>query len=238
MIRSIYIKNTCLLICCALFFAIIIFISNANAGMCLMDTDEFLSEIKKLANSKKINSDRENLLYSLLCLYFEVEYLDMDYGKPLPIESLRSHSDEIKEKVREIVSPLMRHDSEEVKCSASAALAYYGWKESYDTLMSCNKIMPALQGYSAGKERQVRMKAIVLSIQGDERAIPWIIEQFKSVNKRYKKKYQFGSPAKLTFLNSLEAMGSKSIIPFLEGVVKNDRSAEVRARAQSILNKI
>jgi len=96
---------------------------------------------------------------------------------------------------------------------AAEALAYYQWSGSYEYLASC-----PCQG--------TEPRAILYAVLGDQRAVPWIIEQYQIVSNRYRTKPQFGYQAKMTFLNALYHLASLESLPFIEEVVNMIRTKD------------
>lgn len=111
------------------------------------------------------------------------------------------------------------------RCFTAEALAYYRWENSYDYLTDCDNDRPG-------------RKAIVYAILGDKRAIPWIIEQYKKLDNKYRKNPIQSHSQKMTFLNALYHLASAESLPFIEEVIANPKPKEIKARAIKVKERI
>ncbi len=200
----------------------------AVGGECLGAQEEYLNEIKQRITSVS-EKDKEIIRYNLSCLRGEVGYLAMGYeyfASPTAIARIRKANKKTKSLAYEILPGLLRHKDRDIRCSAARSLAFYAWSESFDSMTECD------ENYAP------RTKAILFAILGDKRAVPWIIRQYKIVEKKYRTKPIFSYPDKMTYLNALYHLADPVSLPFIESVIKNPKPEKIRMRAVKVRQRI
>ena len=199
-------------------------------GECLEPKNDTLERLRGLDPSSE--ADRYQYYSNTGCLYsglFEWMTSYKAFATPKAISLIRKENESTTERVYHILPPLLQSPFPEVRCEAARALAYYGWKESYEYLISC--------------DRDYQRTAILLAILGDERGKEWIIDKYKKL---------FGDPqtgkdgpesqevvGKWVLLNALYHFASPDVLPFINGVIASSKkNYDVRSRALVVRKRI
>jgi hypothetical protein len=199
----------------------ILIVSRSFAGECLDCKEDYLKAISKVDPK----SDRPEVGYEIHCLYHWVTYLEMGYeyfASPTAIRKIQKENESTKDLAYKVLPKFLESPSPHIRCNASKALAYYGWPRSYEYLMRC---------------KGTTDKAILFGILGDRRAIPWVIEQFKRVDKRYRNPMS-GYSYKMIYLNALYHLASPEILPFINETIKDPRPEKIKPRAEKVRDRI
>jgi hypothetical protein len=213
----------------------ILIASRSFAGECLGCKEDYLKAISK-ADPK---SEHPGIRYEMECLYHQVVYLKMGYeyfASPTAIKKIQKENEPTKDLAYEVLPKFLESPSPHIRRSAIEALAYYGWPESFEYLMK-------LEHKSKGGDYRETIsfschKAIPFAILGDKRAIPWIIGEFKKVDKMYRSRPMFSYPSKMTYLNALYHLASPEILPFINEVIKNPKPKKIKSRAKKVRSRI
>lgn len=193
---------------------------SGNAGECLDSPENYLQELSN------VNIHEEQI--SIFCLYHCVVYFEMGYqhfASSAVIDKIIKETGSSRKQAFEVLPKFLRSKSSTNRCFAAEALAYYRWENSYEYLTDCDNDRPG-------------RKAIIYAILGDKRAIPWIIEQYKILDKKYRKNPIQSYSQKMTFLNSLYHLASSEAMPFIDDVIANPRPKEIKERAQKVKERI
>ncbi len=200
----------------------------ALAGECLDSPREYLERLERRIPAEG-EDGRGTILFNLYCLRSKVDYLAMGYeyfASPTAIDKIHGENRETRPAAYRILPPLLRSKDPEIRCSAARTLAFYGWPESYPSLRACE------DGDLA------KTDAILHAILGDKRAIPWIIERYRAVEKKYRTKPMFSYPEKMTYLNALYHLADPESLPFIEGVIEHPKPEKIRERAIKVKERI
>jgi hypothetical protein len=206
-----------------LFFILLLLIiaPSSFAGECTEGSEFYF---KTLA-AADIDKDQSNLI---LCLCNKVNYYILGYeyfASPTALDKINKENEPIRKMVWGTLPKFLKSKSEINRCAATQALAYYKWPGSYEYLTVCENIDP---------ER----KAISYAVLGDKRAIPWVIGQYKNIDSLYKKNPQQSYPQKMTYLNALYHLASPESLPFIEEIINNPASKEIKERATKVKKRI
>jgi len=194
------------------------------AGECIECREHYASVIAQADPS----SDDPGVRHAIYCLFHFVRYLDMGYeyfASPTAIPRIQKENESTKDLIWQTLPPFL--DSPYYRGNAAKALAYYRWPDSFRYLMECEVCETALT-----------CKAILFAILGDKRAIPWIIEQFQKVDRKYRSRPRFSYNTKMTYLNALYHLASPEILPFISRVIENPRPEKIRPRAEKVRDRI
>jgi hypothetical protein len=126
----------------------------------------------------------------------------------------------------DILPALLQHEDQDIRCSAARNLAFYAWPDSFEYLLACEE------------SDAPHKTAILFAILGDKRAIPWIIQQYKLIEKKYTTKPIFSYPEKMTYLNALYHLADPKSLPFIESVINNPKPEKIKARAMKVKQRI
>lgn len=192
----------------------------ANAGECLDSPENYLTQL--------VNADINEEQGDIFCLYSDVVYFEMGYehfASPTVINKIRNETESSKKQAVEVLPKFLKSTSSKNRCFAAEALAYYRWAPSYEYLADCDEDRPG-------------RKAIVYAILGDKRAVPWVIQQYEKLDKKYQKKPKQSYSQKMDLLNSLYHLASSESLPFVEDVIANPKPKEVKARAIKVKKRI
>lgn len=204
------------------------FVKKAFIGECLYSKEEYLNELAKL--NPEDSSSVYNSAYgseSIYCLYSNLNYLVMGYEYFVSVsalEKIKSENESTKELAYKILPKFLKSNDESIKRDAAFALAYYGWENSYNYILS-----------SDGGTQE---KAILYAILGKKSCIGWIIEQYKKIDKTYSKNPIFSYPDKMTYLNCLYHLASPESLKFVNEIISNPKPLKIKSRAELVRNRI
>jgi hypothetical protein len=201
------------------------------AGECIEDADVYLKELQGITDiSPRSAADRSAVVSRLFCLYNDARFTMASqypetFASQSALEEIKTANQKSRELCFKLIPRFLKSKSLEVRCAATAVLAYYGWPRAYELLMRCE--------YSRSD-----VKATLYAIVGDRRAVPWIIEQYKRADARFRERPDFILHCKMAYLNALYHLASPAQLPFVESIIRNPRTEGVRKRAEEVRDHI
>jgi hypothetical protein len=178
--------------------------------------------------------DLRNLDQVISCLHPKLGDYVMGYeyfASPTVMKKIKLETEKYKDKVYKYLVKYINFTNLYLGGAAIITLAYYGWPESYEYLINLRN--PLGRG-----EVSPTLKATLFAILGEKRAVKWIIEKYKEVDKKYIKRPDFSYPDKMVYLNALYHIGSEECLEFLEEIIKNPRPKKIKLRAIKVRDRI
>src|SRR5262249_1843862 len=170
-------------------------------------------------------------LDGLQCVYQNDGHFRMGYeypegfASPSAIAEIKSDNKKTAELCFRIVPGLLESDSPRLRCEAARVLAYYGWPSSFQPLIRCDDL----------PERT----AFLLGILGDKRGVPWVIRQYKLVDKHQGRKPPFSEyHSKMVYLNTLYHLASPEQLSFVNAIIANPKPAAIKSIAIKVRDRI
>ena len=205
--------------------------SPACTGECIEEADVYLKELQMVPTvSPGSASDRDFIVSRLFCLYNDSGFTKASqypetFATQAAMEEIKNANQKHRKLCFRVIPRFLKSTSSEIRCSATRVLAYYGWPKVFGLLMSCEDTRPD-------------MKATLLAIVGDRRAVPWIIAQYKRTDSLYHDRPAFVLHCKMAYLNALYHLASPKQLPFLESIIRNPKTEGVRRRAGEVRDHI
>ena len=206
-------------------------VSLACAGECVEDADVYLKELQAITDvNSRSATDRNAIVSRLFCLYNDARFTmasqyPKTFGSQSALEEIKTANQRNRELCFRVIPRFLTSSSPEIRCAATRVLAYYGWPQAFELLLRCEDSRPD-------------MKATLFAIVGDRRAVPWIIEQYKRSDARYRDRPAFILHCKMAYLNALYHLASPVQLPFIQSVIRAPQPAEVRHRAEEVRDHI
>jgi len=203
-------------------------------GECIEAPEVYLNKLSFVINKNpRSKSDRYYITSRLFCLYNDSRFTTASkypdsFASTAAMDEIRSENKKNREACFKVISKFLQ-SSREIRCEAIKVLAYFGDPRAATLLMSCDDINPA-------------DKATLLAITGDRRAIPWILRQYKEAETLSGETGTVDvAPTihrKKVYLNALFHLGTRAELPFIDGVLRNEKSDAIRERARLVKNHI
>ena len=192
------------------------------AGDCMDGTREtYLRTLERLDVNDEINSVR-----ALDCLIKPVAYYIMGFeyfARATVLPEIQRETKATKSLAGDVIPKFLTSKAAMTRCLAAGTLAFYGIPEAYDSLQECS---------------DVSERATFYAILGDQKAIPWIISQYRDADGRYRSNPSASFQLKMVLLNALYHLASPETLPFLNEIIESPRPKTVLPRALKVKSRI
>ncbi len=220
-----------------IYFYIIFKTLSLFAGECLKPKEFYISIISNCYYSGKdyiykykpdgYTSSRYNLTGAISCLSHRIVDYQMGYeyfATTNAIKKIEKETSLYKKKIFKYLSRYVESTNKYIRRRAIMTLSYYGWPKSYKYLHDLD-IRPVY-------------KAILFGILREKKAINFIIEEYKKIDRKYKKRPIFSYPQKMNYLNALYHIASIDALKFINEIIKNSRPEKIKKRAIKVKQRI
>lgn len=207
------------------------------AGECIKPKKFYISIISNCYYSGKdyiyiymsdgITSGQVNLSSAISSLSHRIVDYGMGYeyfATTNAIKKIEKETSLYKKKVFKYLSRYTESTNKYIRRRAIMTLSYYGWPKSYKYLHDLD-IRPVY-------------KAVLFGILREKRAINFIIEEYKKIDRKYKKRPMFSYPQKMNYLNALYHIASINSLKFINKIIKNPRPEKIKKRAITVKQRI
>jgi hypothetical protein len=202
----------------------------AARGECIEAPEVYLKELSSVINKNpRSKSDRYYITSRLFCLYNDSRFtLASKYPDGFAsvgaMEEIRSENKKSRDACFKVIRRFLQSTGD-IRCDAIKALAYFGDPRAASLLIGCNDINPA-------------DKATLLAIAGNRRAIPWILKQYEATETLTGETRTVDAATmihrKKVYLNALFHLGTRAQLPFIDEVIRTEKSDEIKERAKVV----
>lgn len=200
-------------------------VSFVKAGECIDGLEYYYLKILK---PQKVS--KNDLAYAISCFSHSIYYYEMGYehfASPTAMDKIKKYNSRYKDDLYKLLPQYLSSNDKMLKCSTAITLAYFEYKDAYNTLRN-----------ECTESPSSTVKALLFGILKAEESIPWIIEQYKKIDHKYKSKPIFSYGAKMNYLNALYHIKSKKALPFIREVIQNPRPEKILKTAIKVKERI
>lgn len=229
--KSIYCKVFTLTILFILLFPAI----QALAGDCMEPEETYLEYLKKQTS--------EMMQEAMYCFRPSLPYYVMGYehfASPTVLKKLSDENKELRPKLIKLIAPLLTAKNKDIKCQAARTLAYHAYPQAYGPLKQCTQSINLTQIRKSKYKNMESLleetyaSAVLFGILKNPQILPWIYQQYWSLDELYRNKPDFSYKGKMVYLNAVYHIGSKDALPFLNKIIADPRPAKIVDQAIKI----
>lgn len=201
---------------------VLLLAEQSTAGMCGTNSPaDVLAELATITPQSEAKARNRRLK----CLWSHVLYLDMGYehfASPTAVVRIHKRTEPRKSRVYEILPRFLEFP--DTRQDAAMVLGFYSWPKSYDHLVQVEDLATE--------------KAIVFAVLGNKKAVPWLIQQYRRIDRKFRSRPIFSYPQKMTYLNALYHLATPEALPFLDEVIENPKPEKIKPRAERVRERI